>query len=90
VNSISKDNVHPNAYLHKIKNVAQGLKARTRILSVLDEQYSSAAKIVQDTALKYSVVLHHLRLLEKEGIVHHKGNRRYVWSSTGFGQKRLS
>ena len=84
------NNIHPNAYLHSIKNVTKGLKTRTKILNVTDEQYASATKIARDTSLKYTAVLRHLRLLEKEGIVHHKGTRRYIWLSTGLGQRRLS
>jgi predicted transcriptional regulator len=57
---------------------------------LLDSQSFSAPKIAQETTLSYAVVMHHLRLLKEEGTIERKGNRRYVWLSTGLGQKRLS
>jgi len=45
--------------------------------------------MAKEAALSYSVVMHHLRLLENEGIVHRKGRRPFYWESTGLGQKRL-
>ena len=68
-----------------------GLKARTRILDVLDKQPSfDAGTIAKDTSMSYSVVMHHLRRLKTEGTVNRKGKRPYSWQSTGLGQKRLS
>jgi predicted transcriptional regulator len=80
---------HQNAYLKKIRNVRCGLEARTKILMLLDSQYCSTGELVNKTCLSYNVVVHHLRLLYREGIVEHKGNRRYVWLITGVGQTRL-
>jgi predicted transcriptional regulator len=82
--------MHPNAYLKNIRNVNCGLKARTKILQTLESMPCSAGRIAKEVALSYGVVLHHLWLLEKEGIVHRKGSRPYYWVSTGLGQKRLS
>jgi DNA-binding transcriptional ArsR family regulator len=84
------DTLHPNAYLKKIRNVHSGLKARTKILVQLDTRYSNAAELSRNTALSYGVVMHHLGLLHDEGIVERKGNRRYIWLTTGLGQKRLA
>jgi DNA-binding transcriptional ArsR family regulator len=39
--------------------------------------------------LSYAVVVHHLMLLRAEGIVERKGNKRFFWFTTRFGQKRL-
>jgi predicted transcriptional regulator len=72
-----------------VKNVKRGLKARTKILVALEKQSSNAAAIAKEKALSYGVVIHHLRLLEKEGIVNRKGKRPYFWVLTGLGQKRL-
>ena len=85
-----KVTVHPNAYLEKIRNVRQGLVARTKILVMLERQGCSASTIAKESKLSYSVVAHHLLLLKDEDIVERKGNRRYVWLATGLGQKRLS
>jgi DNA-binding transcriptional ArsR family regulator len=81
--------MHPNAYLKNIRNVRCGLLARTKILSMLEKQSSSASKIAKQTALSYGVVVYHLRLLKNEGTVGRKGLKRFVWLATGLGQKRL-
>lgn len=82
--------MHPNAYLKNIRNVNCGLKARTKILEILEINPISAGTIAREVPLSYGVVVHHLRLLANEGIVHRKGSRPYHWVSTGLGQKRLS
>lgn len=84
-----KQTGHPNAYLKNIRNVKSGLAARSKILLFLDEQGFSASKIAKECALTYGVVMYHLRLLRDECIVERKGSRRFVWLSTGYGQKRL-
>jgi DNA-binding transcriptional ArsR family regulator len=84
-----KEIVHPNAYLKNIRNVRCGLVARTKILVLLERQGFAACKLAKESALSYGVVMYHLRLLENEGTVERKGNRRYVWLATGLGQKRL-
>jgi DNA-binding transcriptional ArsR family regulator len=75
--------------LERVKNVKRGLKARTKILDALEKRSSNAAAIAKEKSLSYGVVMHHLRLLEKEGIVNRKGKRPYFWVLTGLGQKRL-
>lgn len=80
---------HPNAYLQQVRNVRKGLRARTKILSVLEKRSSGAAGVAKETSMSYNVVMHHLRLLQKDGTVDRKGRRPYVWILTGFGQKRL-
>jgi len=84
-----KETFHPNAYLSRIRNVKLGLKARTKILKVLDTGPLKTVNITKETGLHYSVTLYHLKLLEKEGIVRRKGNKPFIWNLTGFGQKRL-
>ena len=81
---------HPNAYLKEIRNVHGGLSARTKILVLLDRQAFNATHIAKESKLSYNVVMYHLRLLKSEGTIQRRGNRRYVWISTGFGQKRLN
>jgi len=73
-----------------MRNVYSGLAARTKILSLLDRQGFSASKIATASSLSYGVVMYHLRILDYEGTVERRGNRRYVWLSTDLGQKRLS
>jgi predicted transcriptional regulator len=58
---------------------------------LLDVTFCSAIEISNKTELSYTVVMHHLRLLYREGIVERKGsNKKYVWLSTGVGQMRLA
>jgi predicted transcriptional regulator len=63
--------------------------ARTKILALLETQGFTASKIAKESEMSYGVVTYHLKLLKNEGTVERKGNRRYVWLSTGLGQKRL-
>ncbi|MCL2475519.1 hypothetical protein [Candidatus Bathycorpusculum sp.] len=56
---------------------------------MLDREPFSAAKLAQTSKLTYSVVMYHLRLLKSEGTIERRGSRRYVWLSSGLGQKRL-
>jgi predicted ArsR family transcriptional regulator len=81
---------HPNAYLTTIKNVKRGLRARTRILYVLEKKSADARTTAKEAGLSYGAVLHHLRLLMMEDIVDRKGGRPYIWTLTGVGQKRLA
>jgi predicted transcriptional regulator len=81
---------HPRAFLSHRRNVSLGLAARTRILQVLEKQSSDTKAIVSTSGLSYNVVFHHLRLLEAEGVVVRKGDKRpFVWNLTGVGQQRL-
>jgi len=80
---------HPNAYLSAIRNIKLGLRARTKILSALERLSVDAKSIARKTAMPYGVVMHHLRLLEAEGIVERKGSKPHTWVLTGLGQKRL-
>jgi hypothetical protein len=85
-----KETMHPNAYLKQIRNVHSGLAARNKILILLERQDFAACKIAKESGLTYGVVIHHLYLLKNEGTIERKGNKRYIWLVTGFGQKRLS
>jgi predicted transcriptional regulator len=80
---------HPNAYLSNIKNNRLGLRARTRILNVLEKVSANAKTISKEAGMHYAVVMHHLRLLNAEAIVEGKPGRPHVWAVTGRGQKRL-
>jgi predicted transcriptional regulator len=75
--------------LQQIKNIRNGLKARTVLLNLLETRISDASSIAKETSLSYGVVVHHLKLLERENTVLRKGHRPYVWELTGLGQKRL-
>jgi DNA-binding transcriptional ArsR family regulator len=83
------ESFHPNAYLKNVRNVLCGLRARTKILVLLETRYFDASRLAKETAMSYGVVMHHLKLLRAEGIVERKGCGKYVWLATGFGQKRL-
>jgi predicted ArsR family transcriptional regulator len=80
---------HPKAYLTEVKNIKRGLRARTKILNVLDRHPADAKTIAKEMEMHYNVVIHHLRLLEAEGIVERKHSKPNVWTLTGLGQKSL-
>jgi hypothetical protein len=82
--------LHPNAYLKNIRNVKSGVSARSKVLIVLEKDCFSASKLAKETGLSYGVVVYHLKLMANEETVKRKGSRRFVWLSTGFGQKRLA
>lgn len=85
-----KDTYHPNAYLHRIRNVPLGLVARSKILIFLEAHKAGISyDIRKETDMHYKVAMHHLRLLEKEGLVKSTGGKPIVWELTGSGQKRL-
>jgi predicted ArsR family transcriptional regulator len=84
-----KETYHPNAYMRHVRNVKSGLKARTKILTVLERQDGSADFLAKNIEVTYAAVMHHLRLLEAEGTVSRRGKKPCVWLLTGFGQKRL-
>jgi predicted transcriptional regulator len=87
--SMTKGAYHPNSYLTEIKNVRLGLKARTRVLNTLEKDSTDARTVANEAGMHYGVVMHHLRLLEKEGIVKHTSDKPMVWDVTGTGQRRL-
>lgn len=81
---------HPNAFLSTRRNIRPGLIARTRIVLLLEEGTLNTMALVEQTRLSYSSVRYHLRLLEIEKIISHKGNKPYSWELTGAGQQRLT
>jgi predicted transcriptional regulator len=72
-----------------VRNVSSGAKARSKILQILEKKPADATSIAKEASSSYSVVLHHLHLLENEHIVLRKGHKPYYWMPTGLGQKRL-
>ena len=84
-----KEIFDPNAYLERIRNIKIGLRKRTKILIFLSNHTETIHKISQHTNMSYRAVLHHLTLLELEGIIRRKGKKPYVWVLTGRGQKKL-
>jgi len=69
--------------------VIAGLRARTKIITALDKNANNAIFLTKITSLSYSVILHHLKLLERENLVIRRGKRPYTWLLTGLGQKQL-
>ena len=84
-----KKSYHPNAFLSRIKNFKSGLFARTQILNILENSPSRSKNICKKTKTAYGAVIHHIKLLEAEGIIERKGKKPYEWKITGLGQKRL-
>jgi predicted transcriptional regulator len=84
-----KETYHPNAYLTNLRNVRLGLRARTKILNALERGSGNARTIAKEAAIHYGVAMHHLKLLQSEGIVRRADGKNAVWTITGTGQKRL-
>ncbi len=84
-----KELYHPKAHLQNLKNVRNGLKARTNILNDLERLPGNAVNIAHNIGSSYGAVMHHLKLLEAEKTVQRKGKRPCTWILTGLGQKRL-
>ena len=84
-----RDIYHPNAYLSRIRNVRRGLKARTKILNVMEETVGEAKTVAAQAGLSYGVTVHHLKLLSAEEIVDRKDHKPCIWAITGKGQRRL-
>ncbi len=82
--------MHPKAYLATKRNVKAGLKARSKILFVLEEVKRSAPEIAKRSGLGYECVTYHLRSMRKERLVERSRRRPYLWGVTVFGQQRLS
>lgn len=84
--------IDPLAWLSKIRNMKRGLIVRTTILGRL-RQAERAGKTIRElsneTDLGYNVILHHLKILEKEKIVIRKGKRPFKWLLTGIGQRLI-
>jgi len=80
---------HPNAFLSDRRNIRPGLVARTKIVLLLEKGALNTRALVEQTRLSYSSVWYHLRLLETERIISHKGNKPFSWELTGIGQQRL-
>jgi hypothetical protein len=72
-----------------MRNVRLGLRARTRVLNVLEKLSGDAKTLGKEAGTSYQVTVYHLKLLETRGIVNRKGGRPFVWKLTGLGQKRL-
>jgi predicted transcriptional regulator len=85
-----KGTYHPNAYMSQIRNIKRGLKARTRILDILERNSAGTRIISEEAGMKYAAVVHHLKLLKNEMIIERLGKGPpYTWALTGKGQKRL-
>jgi len=84
-----KEAYHPNAFLSAKRNIRPGLIARTKIVLLLEKESLNTKALAEQAKLSYSSVRYHLRLLESEKIVLHKGGKLYSWELTGVGQQRL-
>jgi len=86
---MAKIEVHPKAYLVSKRNVKAGLRARSKILFLLEGTKMGASEISKQSGLTYACVVYHLRSMKKERLVERSRQRPYVWVLTKFGQQRL-
>jgi predicted transcriptional regulator len=87
---MARNEVHPKAYLSTKRNVKAGLRARSKILFILEETKRGASDISKRSGLGYDCITYHLRSLRKERLVERSRQRPYVWALTRFGQQRLN
>ena len=87
---MSKTEIHPKAYLATKRNVKAGLRARSKILFVLEEAKRGAGDISKRSGLGYGCVIYHLRSMRKERLLERSKQRPYLWALTAFGQQRLA
>ena len=87
---MARNEMHPKAYLATKRNVKAGLRARSKILFVLEETKRSASDIAKRSSLGYDCIIYHLRSMRKERLVERTRQRPYVWALTRFGQQRLN
>ena len=87
---MARNEMHPKAYLATKRNVKTGLRARSKILFVLEETKRSASDIAKRSSLGYDCIIYHLRSMRKERLVERTRQRPYVWTLTRFGQQRLN
>jgi predicted transcriptional regulator len=82
--------VHPKAYLTSRRNVATGLRSRTKILFVLENGRKSAGEVAKEAALSYKCVTYHLNAMRKDRLVDRiRTTKPFSWVLTSFGQQEL-
>jgi len=86
---MTKAEMHPKAFLATKRNVKAGLRARSKILFVLEEAKRGAVDISKRSGLGYDCVTYHLRSMRRERLVERSKQRPYIWVLTAFGQQRL-
>jgi predicted transcriptional regulator len=87
---MARDEMHPKSYLATKRNVKAGLRARSKILFVLEEAKRRAPEISKRSGLGYHCVVYHLRSMRKERLVERSRQRPFLWALTRFGQQRLN
>jgi len=87
---MARNEMHPKAYLATKRNVKAGLRARSKILFVLEEAKRRSSDISKRSGLGYDCVTYHLRSMKKERLVERSRQRPFVWALTRFGQQRLN
>jgi predicted transcriptional regulator len=87
---MARNELHPKAHLATKRNVKAGLRARSKILFVLEEAKRGVSDISKGSGLGYDCVIYHLRSMKKERLVERSRQRPYVWTLTMYGQQRLS
>ena len=87
---MARNEMHPKAYLATKRNVKAGLRARSKILFVLEEAKRGSSDISKRSGLGYDCVTYHLRSMKKERLVERSRQRPFVWALTRFGQQGLN
>ncbi len=83
-----KTEIEAQAYLRSLRNVARGLKARSRIIAAMKMKRTVKGREVAGMIdLSYSSTMRHLRNMKSEQIVEKAADG---WRLTGLGQQPVT
>ena len=83
-----QERIEQQAYLRSIRNVTRGLRARSKIVSVVrGNKAQKGQEIARAAGLSYSAAMRHLRRMKAERIVE---KDKSGWSLTGLGQQAVT
>jgi len=69
------------AFLHWLRNVPRGLRARSRIVTTLEASGNmTVSSVAEQVALDYSTVLYHLHNMKREGVVERNDKDSRMWT----------
>ncbi len=72
--------VDRRAFLHWLRNVPRGLRARTKIITILETSGNvTTGSVAEQVALDSSTVLYHLHNMKREGVVERDEKDTRMW-----------
>ena len=87
---MTRQDLHPKAFLTSKRNVKAGLISRSKILYALEQNGKSATAIARETSLSYECVSYHLIGMRKDRLVERlRRTKPFTWNLTPYGQQKL-